>query len=115
MSLGMKEVGTLLKGGFTRPLKQQLAVVCLAGRQALQMAYFFKTRKIPQIYRTGLETIFSQLSEFRISLKTLLFPHPIICFLRGNSFNVEWFSKQARQCRPGAFVCRKTFLSPGAL
>lgn len=47
MSLGTKEMGTLLKGGFTRPLKQQLAVLCLAGRQTLQMVCFFKTRKNP--------------------------------------------------------------------
>lgn len=90
MSLGMKEVGTLLKGGFARPLKQQLAVVCMAGKQAFQMACFLKKKKNPQFYRAGLETFFSQLSEFCASLiKALLFPRPIICFLRGNSFNVE--------------------------
>lgn len=47
MSLGMKEVGIPLKGGFARPLKQQLVVVYMAGRQAFQMACFFKKKKIP--------------------------------------------------------------------
>jgi len=48
MSVGMKEMAILPKGGFARLLKQQLAVVCIAGSQVFQMACFLQ-KTIPQI------------------------------------------------------------------
>jgi len=44
----MKEMAILPKGGFARLLKQQLAVVCIAGSQVFQMACFLQ-KTIPQI------------------------------------------------------------------